>query len=152
MSEENREIAEDLTEKEYLNTETISVDFDFSDSNILLNIPDGWEMKKIKDIGKVTSGTTPLRSNKTYHTDGNIPWVKTTDLNNSLIINTEEKVTELALKETSLRIYPKNTVLVAMYGGFNQIGRTGILGIDAAINQALSAITVDAEETDPTFY
>lgn len=114
-------------------------------------IPSDWEEVKIKDIGKITSGTTPLRSNLAYHKKGTIPWVKTTDLNNSLIAETEEKITELALKETSLKVYPKETVLVAMYGGFNQIGRTGLLGIEAAINQALSAITVNKKETDPFF-
>lgn len=114
-------------------------------------IPLEWEVVKIKDIGKITSGTTPLRSSSKYHTNGTISWVKTTDLNNSVILDTEEKVTEIALKETSLRIYPVDTVLVAMYGGFNQIGRTGILGIEAAINQALSAITVDPMETDAKF-
>ncbi|MFM8739941.1 MAG: restriction endonuclease subunit S, partial [Cytophagales bacterium] len=67
------------------------------------------------------------------------------------IVDTEENITELALQKTSLRMYPKNTVLVAMYGGFNQIGRTGILGIEATINQALSAISVNREEVDPHF-
>lgn len=114
-------------------------------------IPSDWEEVKIKDIGKITSGTTPLRSNMEYHKNGVIPWVKTTDLNNSIIVHTEEKVSEVALKETSLRIYPIDTVLVAMYGGFNQIGRTGILGVGATINQALSAITVNKSETDPIF-
>jgi type I restriction enzyme, S subunit len=113
--------------------------------------PDDWEEVKLKDIGKISSGTTPLRSNLEYHTNGNIPWVKTTDLNNSIIIETEEKITERAYKETSLKLYPKDTILVAMYGGFNQIGRTGILGIEATINQALSAIIVDKSETDPVF-
>ncbi|MCO6496837.1 MAG: restriction endonuclease subunit S [Chitinophagaceae bacterium] len=111
-------------------------------------IPINWEKVKLKDIGKISSGTTPLRSNSAYHTNGNIPWVKTTDLNNSIITETEEKITEYALKETSLQIYPKGTVLVAMYGGFNQIGRTGLLGIEATINQALSAITVNKDEID----
>jgi type I restriction enzyme, S subunit len=114
-------------------------------------IPEEWEVKKIKDIAKISSGTTPLRSIPEYHTRGNIFWVKTTDLNNSIILETEEKVTEKALLETSLRIYPQGTVLVAMYGGFNQIGRTGLLGIDATINQALSAITVDTKKTDQKF-
>ncbi|MDX2282162.1 MAG: restriction endonuclease subunit S [Saprospiraceae bacterium] len=114
-------------------------------------LPEGWEVVRLKDIGKITSGTTPLRSNLSYHVNGTIPWVKTTDLNNSTIKETEEKVTELALKETSLKIYPKDTVLVAMYGGFNQIGRTGLLGIEATINQALSAITVDKYKTEPKF-
>src|SRR5690606_2278999 len=90
------------------------------------------------------------RSEAKYH-NGHIPWVKTTDLNNSIITETEEKVTERALEETSLRKYQKNTVLVAMYGGFNQIGRTGILGIEATINQALSAINVNQKEIHP-FY
>src|SRR5258706_1565106 len=114
-------------------------------------IPANWDVVKIKDIGKITSGTTPLRSESKFHINGNVYWVKTTDLNNSTIIETEEKITEFALNETSLKIYPKETVLVAMYGGFNQIGRTGILGIGATINQALSAITVDKSETNPKF-
>jgi len=114
-------------------------------------IPDDWEVKKIRDIAKISSGTTPLRSVLDYFLHGEIHWVKTTDLNNSIILETEEKVTERALAETSLRIYPKGTLLVAMYGGFNQIGRTGLLGIEAAINQALSAITVDPQKTDRVF-
>jgi type I restriction enzyme S subunit len=113
--------------------------------------PIDWKEVKIKDIGKLSSGTTPLRSNDRFHKNGNIFWVKTTDLNNSVILETEEKITEAALNETSLRIFPKETVLVAMYGGFNQIGRTGILGIEATINQALTAIVVDKSQTDPTF-
>lgn len=114
-------------------------------------IPEDWRELKLRNIGKITSGTTPLRSNLDFHIGGTIPWVKTTDLNNSVILETQEKITEFALKETSLRIYPKETVLVAMYGGFNQIGRTGILGIEATINQALSAITVDKSEIDTTY-
>ncbi|HWB93325.1 MAG TPA: restriction endonuclease subunit S [Puia sp.] len=114
-------------------------------------IPEDWEVKRIKDIGKISSGTTPSRNIPEYYADGEIYWVKTTDLNNSIIFNTGEKVTHKALLETSLRIYPKGTVLVAMYGGFNQIGRTGLLGIEATINQALSAITVDLEKTDRRF-
>ena len=114
-------------------------------------IPIDWEVKKISNIAKITSGTTPLRGESEYHTNGTINWVKTTDLNNSVIERTEEKITEKALKETSLKLYPKETILVAMYGGFNQIGRTGILGIEATINQALSAIIVNKNETSPQF-
>jgi type I restriction enzyme S subunit len=66
--------------------------------------------------------------------------VKTTDLNNGIIKSTEEKISKIALAKTSLKILPKNTVFVAMYGGFNQIGRTGILSVEATCNQALSAI------------
>ena len=106
-------------------------------------IPKEWEVKRLGEIGKITSGCTPLRSNLEYHSNGEIYWIKTTDLNNGIIIDTEEKITQKALKETSLKILPIGTVLVAMYGGFNQIGRTGLLGIEATINQALSAILCD---------
>lgn len=99
---------------------------------------DEWEMKIIKELFNVVSGSTPLRSNTSYYENGNIPWVKTTDLNNSLINNTSEKVTDIALN--SLKLLPKDTVLIAMYGGFNQIGRTGILNIKATTNQAISAL------------
>lgn len=75
-----------------------------------------------------------------YFRGGTINWVKTLDLNNSKIRATDECVTEFALSETSLRVYPENTVLVAMYGGYNQIGRTGILNIPACVNQAITAV------------
>ena len=99
-----------------------------------------WLKSKIGDIFDVTSGSTPLRSDNRFFENATIPWVKTTDLNNSFIISTEEKISEIALKETSVKIVPKNTVFVAMYGGFNQIGRTGLLLNESACNQALSAI------------
>jgi type I restriction enzyme S subunit len=63
-----------------------------------------WEMQKIGDIFKVTSGTTPLRANTSYFKNGNNSWVKTTDLNNGLILKTSESITDLAIKETSIKI------------------------------------------------
>ncbi|WP_340600516.1 restriction endonuclease subunit S [Acinetobacter sp. HZNU-JH01] len=99
-----------------------------------------WDFNKIGEIFKVTSGSTPLRSDKRFFENAHIPWVKTTDLNNSFISKTEEMISEIALKETSVKILPKGTVFVAMYGGFNQIGRTGLLLDESACNQALSAI------------
>jgi type I restriction enzyme S subunit len=103
-------------------------------------IPEEWEVRRLGDIADITSGTTPLRANSKYYNDGIIPWVKTTDLNNGTLYETEEKVSKEAVEKTSLKILPKGTVLVAMYGGFRQIGRTALLGIDATINQALSAL------------
>nr|WP_218948849.1 restriction endonuclease subunit S [Acinetobacter sp. YH16039] len=99
-----------------------------------------WTISKIGDIFDVTSGATPLRSNPRFFENAIIDWVKTTDLNNGIIHRTEEKVSAVALAETSIKILPKGTVFVAMYGGFNQIGRTGLLSSDATCNQALSAI------------
>ena len=99
-----------------------------------------WLASKIGEVFKVTSGATPLRSNKEFFKNANIPWVKTTDLNNAVITHTEEQISKVALKSTSVKMLPKGTVFVAMYGGFNQIGRTGLLANEATCNQALSAI------------
>ena len=95
-----------------------------------------WEHHTLGEISQISSGTTPLRSNPEFFTGGTIPWVKTTDLNNSFIAQTEESITIKA----RARINPPGAVLVAMYGGFNQIGRTGCLSIPAATNQALSVL------------
>ncbi|ENU29117.1 hypothetical protein F991_03248 [Acinetobacter sp. CIP-A165] len=109
-----------------------------------------WDISKIGDIFQVTSGSTPLRSDSRFFENANINWVKTTDLNNGVLRETEEKVSDVALSETPLRILPKGTVFVAMYGGFNQIGRTGLLISDATCNQALSAIYPN-DKVDPYY-
>lgn len=115
-------------------------------------LPEEWEITKLGDLGNLSSGTTPLRANHNkYFKGGAISWVKTTDLNNGIVTSTEESVTDVALKETSLKVLPQKTLLVAMYGGFNQIGRTGLLGIDATINQALSALVIKKKDVNP-FY
>lgn len=103
-------------------------------------IPEDWEVKRLGEVAEMTSGTTPSRANIDFYSNGSIPWVKTTDLNNGILNSTEESVTNKALEKTSLKLLPKGTVLVAMYGGFNQIGRTAMLGMEATINQALSAL------------
>ena len=106
-------------------------------------IPGDWEVLDIQAMAKIGSGTTPARiQGDRYFKNGVSCWVKSLDLNYSEIRSTEELVTDLALKETCLQVYPKGTVLVAMYGGFNQIGRTGILNVPAAVNQAIVAIQV----------
>jgi type I restriction enzyme S subunit len=79
------------------------------------------------------------------------PWVKTLDLNNSVISITDECVTDMALQETNLKLHNIGSVLVAMYGGFNQIGRTGLLNVNAAINQALVAIIPKKEILDSEY-
>ena len=104
-------------------------------------IPEDWVVTVLGAVSELSSGTTPSRAlMDRYYRNGSVAWVKTLDLNDSDINSTEESVTELALKETCLRPYPIETVLVAMYGGFNQIGRTGLLRIPAAVNQAITAI------------
>lgn len=106
-------------------------------------LPNGWKKVKLGDIATISSGSTPLRSNKAYFENGNMPWVKTMDLTNGKITKTDECITELAAKKC--KPYPPGTVLVAMYGGFNQIGRTGLLTFPASINQALAALQFDKD-------
>ena len=104
-------------------------------------IPIDWDVTTIGSIADVKSGLTPLRAKQElYYDNGTIPWVKTMDLNNKEVTVTTECVTKLALEETSLTLLPENIVLVAMYGGFNQIGRTGLLKVPGATNQAISAL------------
>lgn len=105
-----------------------------------IDISPDWEMVELGEVFKTKSGTTPSRSRNDYFENGSISWVKTLDLNNSSIHLTHEKITQKALDETHLEVLPKKTVLIAMYGGFNQIGRTGVLEIEATTNQAITAL------------
>ena len=118
---------------------------------MITNIHKHWKIKKLGEIANISSGTTPFRKNPLFYDNADIPWVKTTDLNNSYITTTEEKVSMYALNNTSLRLYPTNTVLVAMYGGFNQIGRTGKLAMEATINQALSALVLKNDDVNSDY-
>lgn len=106
-----------------------------------------WEASTLGDIATIKSGSTPLRSNLEFFEGGSIPWVKTTDLNNSFIFTTEECITPKA----KARINPEDSILVAMYGGFNQIGRTGYLKVPAATNQALSVLNTDSDKVIPMY-
>lgn len=106
-----------------------------------------WAKKTLEEIADIKSGSTPLRANDEFFVGGTIPWVKTTDLNNSFITKTEEQITAKA----KARVNPVGSVLVAMYGGFNQIGRTGCLGVAAATNQAISVLQLDHEIALPAY-
>lgn len=114
--------------------------------------PGGWCVEPLGSLAATSSGTTPSRAlSDRYYRAGSIAWVKTMDLANTEIHETSEHVTNSALKETSLTVYPVGTVLVAMYGGFQQIGRTGLLRVPAAVNQAITAIQPNAERLDPEY-
>jgi type I restriction enzyme S subunit len=115
-------------------------------------IPNDWYCAQVGQLATTSSGTTPSRSSyDRYFKNGSINWVKTLDLNNGIISITDEKVTAEALDETSLSVFPIDTVLVAMYGGFMQIGRTGILAIPACVNQALTAIKCNKSHLNPAY-
>jgi type I restriction enzyme S subunit len=117
------------------------------------NPPAGWSAETIDSVGRVRSGATPNRSEQARYFDGgDTPWVKTLDLNESVLVATDERITSQAVAETSAKVVPAGTVLVAMYGGFGQIGRTARLGVDAATNQAVSAILELRDDVDPEFF
>ena len=99
-------------------------------------LPKGWEWTTLGEIGSWQSGATPSRMNKDYY-GGNIPWLKTGDLNDGTIIYIPEYITQRALEETSVRLNPKGSVLIAMYGV--TIGKIGILSFPATTNQACCA-------------
>ncbi len=116
------------------------------------SVPTGWAGETIGSVGRVKAGATPNRSRQQRFFDGGeIPWVKTLDLNEDLLVTTDEKITQAAVVETSAKVVPAGTVLVAMYGGFGQIGRTARLGMDAATNQAVSAVLQLRQDVDPRF-
>ncbi len=98
----------------------------------------GWRWVKLENIAKTTSGGTPTRSVKEYWENGTISWVKSGELEDNVITDTEEKITPLGLKNSNCKLLPKGTLLVAMYGA--TVGKTAILGIEATTNQAVCAI------------
>jgi type I restriction enzyme S subunit len=110
-------------------------------------LPDGWRSVKLGDIADTCSGTTPSRDCDNYY-QGSIPWVKTGELQDNVIYDSEEHISEAALRETSLKLLPVDTLLVAMYGQGKTRGRTGLLAIPATTNQACFAILPNPEEFD----
>ena len=99
-------------------------------------LPDGWCLTTLGSIGNWQSGATPSRLQKEYY-GGIIPWLKTGDLNDGIITNIPEFITEKALAETSVKLNPSGSVLIAMYGA--TIGKVGILSFPATTNQACCA-------------
>ncbi|MEZ7656989.1 restriction endonuclease subunit S [Streptococcus sp. 20925_1_44] len=95
---------------------------------------------KIGEKFELSSGSTPSRDNKLYWDSGTINWVKTTEVINKEITETEEKITEFALENTSLKLFPVNTILIAMYGQGQTRGRSAILKVESTSNQACGAI------------
>lgn len=115
-------------------------------------IPKEWEIKPVSEIAEVRSGATPSRDQSTrYFAAFGIPWVKTLDLNEDFICATDECITEIALRESSCCLLAEGAVLVAMYGGWEQIGRTALLDVPAATNQAISALVFRSSDTVPEF-
>jgi type I restriction enzyme S subunit len=99
-------------------------------------IPESWEWVRLGEVGSWSAGATPSRTRPDYY-GGNIPWLKTGDLNDGYVTEIPETITELALAKTSVRLNPVGSVLMAMYGA--TIGKLGILQVAATTNQACCA-------------
>lgn len=110
------------------------------DEEIPFEIPQGWEWERVGNIFETTSGSTPLSRNPDYYKNGNINWVRTTDLNNGILDKTEIQITTKATIDYNLSVLPQTSVCIAMYGGAGTIGKHCILHFDTTINQSVCAI------------
>ena len=106
--------------------------------NLPFDIPDSWRWARLGNIGDWGAGATPARTNSQYY-GGNIPWLKTGELNNDTIYDSEERITDDALKNCSLRYCQIGDILIAMYGA--TIGKLAIAGVPLTTNQACCACT-----------
>ena len=123
-----------------------------SNPTLLSPTPDGWSVAAIEDLCEnVTSGGTPLRSDSSYYQGGIHSWFRTQELKDSILFESEEKITDKALAQTSAKLFPKNTVLMAMYGDGKTITSLGILAKEAATNQACCAMIPDRVHCEPRF-
>jgi type I restriction enzyme S subunit len=108
-------------------------------------------MKKVKlgDIFKTTSGSTPLTSDRSFYDGGTISWLTSGEVGQGKITITKNFITRKALKETSVKMLPKHSVVIAMYGA--TVGEVGILDFETTTNQAICGILPNKEQADP-FY
>lgn len=124
-------------------TKGLDPDVQMKDSGVewIGMIPEHWKTPEIKYLVRIASGGTPDRNHPEYW-NGNIPWIKTGELQNDIITNAEEHITEEGLNNSSAQIFNINTILVAMYGQGKTRGMTALLKAPAATNQACAGLTV----------
>lgn len=113
-------------------------------------VSDEWRYSEIGKIANVSSGGTPNRKVAEYW-NGDIPWVTTAEVQFKTIYESSEKITESGLKNSSAKLFPKNTILMAMYGQGKTRGQVAILGVEATTNQACAAILLK-DDYDVNFY
>jgi type I restriction enzyme S subunit len=114
-------------------------------------LPESWVVRPLGAQSSVISGGTPSRSNPAYWNGGTIPWVKTAEVDYSVIRDTHEHITEAGLDGSAAKLLSAGTVLLAMYGQGVTRGKVAILGIEAACNQACAAITTEHEILDSRY-
>ena len=130
------------------------VQFDFPDQNgkpykssggkmiynpeLKREIPEGWGVAKVEDIAQTGSGGTPKSTNVSYYSNGEIPWINSGELEQTVITSTSNFITEEGLNNSSAKLFPSGTILVAMYGA--TAGKVSFLTFEASTNQAICAI------------
>ena len=108
-----------------------------------------WKEKTLGELSiRVSSGLTPLKSNENFWENPSIPWLKTDQLGEKYIFDTNTKISKEALAQTSLRIYPENTISIAMYGEGKTRGNLSIIKAPMATNQACCNIEIDPKLAD----
>lgn len=145
------------------------VDFEFPDENgkpyksnggemvfdleLEIEIPKGWKNGNIKEFSqKIRSGGTPSRDEMSYWNSKDIPWLKTGEIANKVLVTSEEYISTLGLKNSSAKLLSINTVLIAMYGEGKTKGQSGYLRFEATVNQACCAITCDDDTKSSLLY
>ena len=128
------------------------ISFALKDKENSVSYSNDYKIKKIKEVCSIGSGGTPSRTNADYYNNGTIPWVKTTEVRNDIIRNTEEHITNDAILNSSAKIYPTGSLIIAMYGQGETRGRTAKLGIDAATNQACCVLSDISAALDTDYF
>ncbi|MGI8314931.1 restriction endonuclease subunit S [Halobacillus mangrovi] len=131
-----REIKKGLQFASFKDIEDWSVDSIIGKKEVLRN--KGYDIKKIGELCKIGSGGTPSRKKEEFYKNGSIPWLKTGEIREEIIYDTEEKITKIGLKQSSAKLYPKDSLVIAMYGA--TAGRSAKLGIEASTNQACAVL------------
>lgn len=109
-----------------------------------IQIPKGWKVLRLDEIAEIGQGGTPSRANPEYW-NGDIPWLRSGELLNNRIRKSEEKISKLGLANSSAKLLPKNTILIAMTGQGLTRGRTGLLEIEASANQSCAHLIINNE-------
>ena len=123
-----------------------------SDEEKRFELPESWEWVPVETLAHVGTGTTPSRDNPAFFSAGSIPWVTSGETSQEFIQATAEHVSILALETTSLTLYPKGTLIVAMYGQGKTRGQVSELLIEATTNQACAAIVLIEPNRDHRAY
>ena len=109
-------------------------------STTMGEIPENWSVQSIEDfVDDMKNGGTPKRGESDYWENGTVPWLKTGEINNNIIIKSEEHITKLGLKNSSAKLLPVNSIIMALYGT-GTAARIGLLKLEATTNQACCAM------------